>query len=75
MALPSHLTAEAHDRAERQSLLDRVARTGFASGYRGLRITKSGCRFWIEDGLVWQLIGKDGVLYGQAATFRRWRDA
>jgi PAS domain-containing protein len=75
MALPSRLSAQAPDRAERQALLDTVARKGFASGYRGLRVGKSGCRFWIEDGLVWQLIGKDGTLWGQAATFRRWREA
>ena len=75
MAMPSHLTAEAPERAERQALLDTVTRKGFASGYRGLRITKSGRRFWIEDGLVWQLVGKDGILYGQAATFRKWRAA
>jgi MEKHLA domain-containing protein len=73
MALPSRLTAEAPGRAERQALLDSVRRKGFASGYRGLRITKSGRRFWIEDGVVWQLVGKDGMTYGQAATFRKWR--
>jgi hypothetical protein len=75
VALPSRLSAEAPNRAERHALLDTVKRKGFASGYRGLRITKSGCRFWIEDGLVWQLVGKDGILYGQAATFRKWRAA
>jgi PAS domain S-box-containing protein len=75
MALPSRLSAEAPNRTERQALLDTVTRKGFASGYRGLRITKSGRRFWIEDGVVWQLVGEDGVLYGQAATFRKWRPA
>jgi len=35
MSLPSRLSAEAPDRAERQSLLDEVARNGFLSGYRG----------------------------------------
>jgi hypothetical protein len=75
MALPSRLSAEAPNRAERQALLDTVARKGFAGGYRGLRIAKSGRRFWIEDGVVWQLVGKDGIPYGQAATFRKWRAA
>jgi PAS domain-containing protein len=75
MALPSRLSAQAPDRAERQALLDTVARKGFASGYRGLRIAKCGRRFWIDDGFVWQLVGEDGTLWGQAATFRRWRDA
>jgi PAS domain S-box-containing protein len=72
-ALPSRLSAEAPDREERQRLLDAVARKGFATGYRGLRIAKSGRRFWIEDGVVWQLVDRHGVLRGQAATFTRWR--
>ena len=74
-ALPSRLSAGPADRAERQALLDQVARTGWASGYRGLRVAKSGRRFWIEDGTVWQLVDAAGVVRGQAATFPRWRDA
>jgi PAS domain-containing protein len=72
--LPSHLSAEPGDRAERQRLLDAVKRDGFATGYSGLRIAKSGRRFWIEDGVLWQLVDKGGVLRGQAASFGRWRD-
>ena len=73
--LPSRLSAEAPDRDERQRLLDQVARQGFASGYRGLRVARSGRRFWIEDGTVWQLLDAEGVARGQAACFPRWRDA
>jgi hypothetical protein len=73
-ALPSRLSAEAPNREERQRLLDTVTRQGFATGYRGLRIAKSGRRFWIVDGVVWQLIDADGVAHGQAATFSRWYD-
>ncbi len=50
-SLPSRLSAERVDREERQKLLDEVARQGFAAGYSGLRIAKSGRRFWIEDKL------------------------
>ena len=74
-SLPSRLSAEAPNREERQRLLDEVSRQGFATGYAGLRISKTGRRFWIEDGTVWQLLGKDGAVRGQAATFPRWRDA
>jgi hypothetical protein len=74
MSLPSRLSAEAPDRAERQSLLAEVARTGFLSGYRGLRVAKSGRRFVIEDGVVWELIDSDGTRHGQAATFLSWRN-
>jgi PAS domain-containing protein len=73
-ALPSRLSAEPVARAERQRLLDAVARHGFAAGYSGVRIAKSGRRFRIEDGIVWQLIDTGGVVRGQAATFARWRD-
>jgi hypothetical protein len=74
VTLPSRLSAEAPDRAERQRLLDAVTRDGFIGDYRGLRIAKSGRRFWIENATVWQLIDESGTLRGQAATFRDWRE-
>lgn len=74
-ALPSRLSAEAPNRAERQSLLDRVVQDGFAGGYIGLRISRSGRRFYIEDGTVWQLLDEHGVSHGQGAMVPRWRDA
>jgi PAS domain-containing protein len=75
VGLPSHLSAEPGDRAERQRLLDAVARNGFTTGYSGLRIAKSGRRFWILDGVLWQLVDQGGVIRGQAASFGRWHDA
>jgi hypothetical protein len=75
VGLPSRLSAEAPERAARQRLLDAVARDGFATGYRGVRIARSGRRFWIEDGVVWQLRRPDGSVAGQAAVFAAWRDA
>lgn len=74
-SLPSRLSAEAPNREERQRLLNEVSWRGHATGYAGLRISKTGRRFWIEDGIVWQLLGGDGVVRGQAAAFPRWRDA
>ena len=74
MTLPSRLSADASDRAERQKLLDEVTRNGFLSGYRGLRVAKSGRRFIIEDGVVWELVDRAGLRHGQAATFLSWRD-
>lgn len=72
VGLPSRLSAEAPERAERQRLLDAVTRDGFIADYRGIRVRKTGERFWIEDGIVWQLVDRDGVLRGQAATFTSW---
>ena len=66
-ALPSRLSAEAPERSERQAFLDQVTRDGFVTGYRGIRIAKTGHRFWIERATVWQLIDEHGKLHGQAA--------
>lgn len=74
VTLPSRLSAEAPDREERQRLLDAVTRDGFIANYRGLRVKKSGRHFWMEDGIVWQLIDEDGQRHGQAATFSSWTD-
>lgn len=74
IGLPSRLSAEAPNRAERQRLLDAVARNGFATGYSGIRISKPGHRFRIEDGVLWELRDAGGVLHGVAATFNHWRN-
>ncbi|HZC34452.1 MAG TPA: MEKHLA domain-containing protein [Chthoniobacterales bacterium] len=67
ITLPSRLSAEAPDREERQCFLEQVESRGFITGYRGIRISKSGRRFRIENATVWQLIGTDGKCHGQAA--------
>lgn len=72
--LPSRLSAEAPDRSERQRFLDAVARNGFIDDYRGIRVAKSGRRFWIERAVVWELLDPHGARHGQAAMFRSWRD-
>ncbi len=69
VGLPSRLSALPDARAERQRMLDEVAHWGISFGYRGLRVAKSGRIFWIEDGVIWQLIAPDGSIRGQAATF------
>lgn len=74
ITLPSRLSAEAPNRDERQRLLDAVARDGYISDYRGVRISKSGRRFWIEDGTVWELFDAAGKRRGQAAIFKSWTD-
>ncbi len=75
ITLPSRLSAEAPEREERQRLLDAVDQEGFAAGHSGIRIAKSGRRFWIEGYTLWQLRAEDATLHGVAAWFSRWRDA
>ena len=67
VALPSRLSAAAPDQAERQRFFQQVQQHGFISGYSGIRIAKSGSRFWIEDATVWQLKDKEGKLVAEAA--------
>jgi hypothetical protein len=75
IGMPSRLSAEAPNRADRQRFMDAVLRQGFVSDYRGKRIAKSDRRFWIERATVWNLLGRDGIRYGQAALIRGWSDA
>lgn len=67
--LPSRLSAEAPNRAEREAMLARVSRDGFIDDYRGMRISAKGLRFMIEQGTVWNLLDAQGACQGQAATF------
>lgn len=70
--LPSRFSAEQVAREERQRLLDLVSRQGFIDNYSGVRIAKSGKRFLIEQATVWNLLGLEGQVVGQAAAFDRW---
>ncbi|MCC7220065.1 MAG: MEKHLA domain-containing protein [Candidatus Contendobacter sp.] len=71
--MPSRLTAEAPNRAERARLLAEVTARGFIDDYSGIRISRTGKRFLIEQATVWNLSDAEGQPYGQAATFRAWR--
>lgn len=73
--LPSRLSAEEGNREQRQAFMETVLKRGHVSGYRGMRVARSGRRFWIEDATVWNLTDQDGVLQGQAALVPRWSDA
>jgi len=70
--MPSRLTAEPLERAERERLLSRVARHGFIDDYSGIRISASGRRFRIEGATVWNVVGAGARHLGQAAAFSNW---
>jgi hypothetical protein len=70
--LPSRFSAEQVAREERQRLLDLVTRQGYIDNYAGVRIAKSGKRFQIEHATVWNLLGPEGQVVGQAAAFDHW---
>jgi len=73
--LPSRLSAVPEAQGDREAFVRSVTERGFATGYRGLRIAKSGRRFWIEDVTMWNLVDAEGAHLGQAAVFRSWTDA
>jgi hypothetical protein len=70
--MPSRLTAEAPNREERARLLERVTRDGFIADYSGIRISRTGRRFRIDQATVWNLITPAGQPCGQAAMFSNW---
>lgn len=69
---PSRLSAEAPDRAERARLLQTVTARGFIDDYAGVRISRTGRRFRIEDVTVWNWQSRCGDRRGQAALFLSW---
>jgi len=72
--LPSRQSAEPMQQDERAQLLAQVTRDGYIERDTpiGVRITKSGRRFLIEKGIVWNLLDENGLHYGQAATYGDW---
>lgn len=70
---PSRLTAEPLNRLERAQMLRRASQHGYIEDYRGIRISTSGKRFFVEGATVWNVIDSKGRQLGQAATFSQWR--
>ncbi len=70
--LPSRLSAEPVNQAERQRLLTEVSTKGYIDNYQGVRIAKTGQRFLINNALVWNLFDDEGKM-GQAACFANWQ--
>ncbi len=70
--MPSRITAEPDDRAERTRMLERARLNGYFDGYRGVRVSATGRRFLVEHALIWNVIDSAGNPIGQAATFSQW---
>lgn len=71
-SLPSRLSAEAQERGGRSELLKQAQQNGMIENYAGIRISKSGKRFRIEDTALWNVDDTQGAHIGQAAIFSRW---
>ncbi|MFN9718805.1 MAG: MEKHLA domain-containing protein [Planctomycetota bacterium] len=72
-SMPSRLTAEPVQRDERAQMMARALRDGFVDDYRGIRISRTGKRFLIEQAIVWNLVNDRDERVGQAATFASWK--
>lgn len=66
-SLPSHQP----QRQERERLLSEVAARGYIDNHTGVRISRTGKRFFIRNATVWNL-QQQGEFCGQAAMFREW---
>ena len=71
--LPSRLSAEVPNQAERAKLLKVVTTQGFIDNYAGIRISKNQRRFKIQDVLVWNLFNAENQYCGQAAFWHHWQ--
>lgn len=72
ITLPSRASAEATNQAARDKIMAQVTDHGFITAYRGVRISKTGKRFEINNAIIWNLTDSQGVYQGQAACFSEW---
>lgn len=71
-SMPSNRCAEPMHRDQREQFLKEVREQGIARGYSGVRISKTGRRFRIEDVTCWNITNDSGERIGQAACYPRW---
>lgn len=69
---PSRLTAERIEQEERDRLLTQAQAQGYINDYKGIRISSTGQRFWIQDVVIWDVLDEQNQRCGQAAMFDRW---
>ncbi|MDJ0736946.1 MAG: MEKHLA domain-containing protein [Nostocaceae cyanobacterium] len=70
--MPSRKSAEEVVQEERNRLLAETVSKGF-SHYSGVRISSTGKRFHIENGIIWNVLNEQNQQCGQAALFWQWK--
>ncbi len=70
--MPSRKTAQEVVQAERNRLLLDTQTKGF-SNFSGIRITSTGKRFYIENGIIWNILDEKGQYCGQGAVYSKYR--
>lgn len=69
--MPSRKTAEPMVQEERDRLLAETAIKGFVSNFSGVRISSTGKRFQIEDGIIWNILDEQNQRCSQAAVYSK----
>ena len=72
VGLPSRLTAPTAEQAERSLALNKAKSEDAIEGYSGIRISRKGRRFMIQNARIWTLWDEQQQAYGQAASFSNW---
>ena len=72
IGMPSRLTAPPSERNERHQALGQAKQREAIEGYRGIRISRKGHRFMINNGRIWTLRDDENRPVGQAACFSDW---
>lgn len=73
IGMPSRRSAEPPAEKDRKKFLEEAARKGYIDGYEGVRISRTGKRFYIKNVLLLNLLGPDKLFLGQAAIFDEWK--
>jgi hypothetical protein len=70
--LPSRQSVEPTASLDREQLLAEAKANGMIRNYRGIRRSRSGRRFWINDVILWEVFDDQSIRRGQAAKFATW---
>ena len=71
--MPSRKTAQEVEQTERNRLLLDTQTKGFIHNVSGVRITSTGKRFYIQDGIIWNILDENNQYYGQGAVVSKYR--
>lgn len=72
LKMPSRESAEPNERTSRGKMLSQGEDHGCIRDYEGIRISKTGRRFYVRNATIWNVLDECGARIGQAATFREW---
>ena len=72
VGMPSRLSAEPDVQGARAQMLQEAVKSGFFSGYSGVRIAANGARFIISNATIWNVTDESAAFLGQAAVLPDW---